>query len=101
MATQQQTTVLDPRTGKAIAANDLSEHMRIELLDPKWREERQRMLDKHKDTNFATDIDIADNLASFAQQRPDIFKSSSSVIEELDKERRGQTSASASAANSG
>jgi hypothetical protein len=47
--------------------------MRINLLDPKWKEQKQRMLEKHKGTSFTTGEDIASALAGLAKHRPDIF----------------------------
>lgn len=41
---------------------DISEHMRIELLDPKWREQKQAMQDKHKISNIAPNSDITRHL---------------------------------------
>ena len=45
-------TQICPRCSQPILMNELSEHMRIELLDPKWREQKQRAIEKTKDTNL-------------------------------------------------
>ena len=71
------THIIDPITGKQIAIADMPEHMRIQLLDPKWAEERRRFLDKQRETNFVAGDDIASNISRFAQARGDMFGSKS------------------------
>lgn len=67
------THFIDPRTGQEVRIDESAEHMRINLLDPKWKEQRQRMLEKHKGTSFTSGDDIASALAGLAKNRPDIF----------------------------
>eukprot|EP01083_Nonionella_stella_P077950 213079_1 len=55
--------------GEHILVAELEEHMRIELLDPKWKEQKQAQLSKNRDSSLATPDDIAKNLASFAKER--------------------------------
>ena len=62
--------------GQVVANDQVNEHMRILLMDPKWREENQRRLDKQKETSFAGGESIADSLRRFADKRSDIFASS-------------------------
>lgn len=50
-----------------------AEHMRISLLDPKWKEQKEAMLSKIKDTTKAGDDEITRNLIGLAKTRPDIF----------------------------
>ena len=84
------THIVDPISGKQIAIADMPEHMRIQLLDPKWAEERRRFLDKQRETNFVAGEDIASNISRLAQARGDIFGSSaqSSQDQKADSERR-------------
>jgi len=84
------THIVDPISGKQIAIADMSEHMRIQLLDPKWAEERRRFLDKQRETNFVAGEDIASNISRLAQAREDIFGSSaqSALDQKADSERR-------------
>eukprot|EP00985_Skeletonema_marinoi_P032482 scaffold39150_cov173-Skeletonema_marinoi.AAC.4 len=84
------THIVDPLSGKQIAIADMPEHMRIQLLDPKWAEERRRFLDKQRDTNFVAGEDIASNISRLAQARGDIFGSSSQNTQDqkADSERR-------------
>jgi splicing factor 3A subunit 1 len=62
--------------GKAVPTSEANEHMRILLMNPKWREETQRHLEKQKDSSFAAGDAIAENLKRFATKRSDIFTSS-------------------------
>jgi splicing factor 3A subunit 1 len=66
-------TVIDPITGKKVNIKDLPEHMRIQLLDPKWAEERKKFQDKQKESNLVTGDVVASNLERFAQARGDRF----------------------------
>ena len=40
--------VISPITGERIRAEELQEHMRVALLDPRWREQRDRALEERK-----------------------------------------------------
>lgn len=64
-------TMIDPVSGQRVKLSDMPEHMRIQLMDPKWAEERKRFQEKQKDSNLVTDI--AGNLERFAQGRGDRF----------------------------
>ena len=66
-------TLVDPISGRALAENDVAEHMRVQLMDPRWRLEQQRFLEKQQDTGFAAGSSIADNLKELARRRGDIF----------------------------
>ena len=68
-------TMIDPVSGRAIPVDQLEEHMRIQLMDPKWREQQARFLEKQQDSGFAAGSSIADSLTQFARQRGDIFGS--------------------------
>lgn len=74
-ATALPTMVIDPITGATVAASDLSDHMRIQLMDPKWREQQARAAEKQKDTALAEGDSIAASLKSMARKRGDIFGS--------------------------
>lgn len=41
---------MSPITGELIPADQMAEHMRISLIDPKWREQRETMLNKIKES---------------------------------------------------
>ena len=84
MQDRGETRVVDPISGKSVPVGDLSEHMRIQLLDPKWAEERKKFLDKQKESNIVGGDDIARNIAGFAKERGDLFGSSEQEL--LDRE---------------
>jgi splicing factor 3A subunit 1 len=58
-----QTHVIDPITGKSVPAAQTSEHMRIQLLDPKWAEEKKKFQEKQKESNLVAGDAIATNLS--------------------------------------
>ncbi len=37
---------MSPITGELVAVADMAEHMRISLIDPRWKEQREAMLSK-------------------------------------------------------
>jgi hypothetical protein len=39
---QMPTTMFDPVSGKEVNISEMDEHMRIQFLDPRWREEMRR-----------------------------------------------------------
>lgn len=62
------TRIIDPITGKSVDVADAPEHMRIQLLDPKWAAEKRRFLEKQRETNFVAGEDIASNVRRFADE---------------------------------
>ena len=52
--------------------NELEEHMRLELLDPSWKEQKAKADSRYATTNL-THSDMANNLKRFASQRGDLF----------------------------
>jgi splicing factor 3A subunit 1 len=56
--------------GRQMPSSQLQEHMRVELLDSKWAEQRQAHLAKHVDTNIVeSGTDVSLNLAALAKNR--------------------------------
>ena len=88
MTDATRTHMIDPITGRAVALADMSEHMRIQLLDPKWAAEKRRFLEKQKDSNFVAGDQIASNINRFAQQRSDIFGGAAGEEAAADSKRR-------------
>ena len=72
-ANPHEARAIDPITGRSVAVADMPEHMRIQLLDPKWAEERKKFQDKQKDSNLVGGDAIASNLSRFSQARGDMF----------------------------
>lgn len=64
-----QARAIDPITGKSVAVADMPEHMRIQLLDPKWAEERKKFQDKQKDSNLVGDEAIVNNINRLSRAR--------------------------------
>ncbi|KAF4716925.1 splicing factor 3a, subunit 1 [Perkinsus olseni] len=64
-----------------VRAGELSEHLRVVLLDPKWKEQKEKVLDRaRQDTNY-DQVNIESNLASFIIKRPDLFGTVEEEIE--------------------
>ncbi|KAI8259344.1 hypothetical protein K4K58_002631 [Colletotrichum sp. SAR11_239] len=65
-------TALCPNCKQQIPMNELDEHMRIELLDPQWKDQRAKAEARYATTNLST-ADVANNLKRLASQRSDVF----------------------------
>ncbi|XP_042020999.1 probable splicing factor 3A subunit 1 [Salvia splendens] len=65
--------VVSPITGELIPISEMSEHMRISLIDPKFKEQKDRMFAKIRETTLAPDDEISRNIVGLARTRPDIF----------------------------
>lgn len=56
---------------RPVPSSQLQEHMRVELLDPKWADQRRAYLAKHTDTNMVDSAtDVSRNLAAFSRGGP-------------------------------
>ncbi|CAE5957491.1 unnamed protein product [Arabidopsis arenosa] len=87
--------VVSPITGELIPINEMSEHMRISLIDPKFKEQKDRMFAKIRETTLAQDDEIAKNIVGLARLRPDIFGTteeevSNAVKAEIEKKKDEQ-----------
>ncbi|WOH13324.1 hypothetical protein DCAR_0832833 [Daucus carota subsp. sativus] len=88
--------VVSPITGELILINEMSEHMRISLIDPKYKEQKERMFAKIRDsTTLAQDDDISKNIMGLARTRPDLFGTteeevSNAVKAEIEKKKYEQ-----------
>lgn len=72
-AAAAQTTVC-PVCGDTVAVNDMSEHVRIELLNPKFREERAKLEQRRQEqASLAAGADPSHYLKQFAGARTDLF----------------------------
>ncbi|KAI0201861.1 Pre-mRNA splicing factor PRP21 like protein-domain-containing protein [Astrocystis sublimbata] len=63
---------LCPNCKEQVPMNELEAHMRIELLDPSWKEQKAKADSRHATSNLSS-IDVANNLKRFASARADIF----------------------------
>lgn len=66
---------LCPNCKQQMPFNELDEHMRIELLDPRWKEQKAKADSRYATTNLSTQ-DVANNLKRLASQRSDVFDAS-------------------------
>lgn len=64
-----------PRCQKEIPIDEMPNHIRIELLDPKWKEQKEREISKKRESNLVIDqgSQIASSLKRLSEFRPDIF----------------------------
>jgi len=67
--------LISPLTQERIPAHKLQEHMKISLLDPKWREQKERQIREKKEQEnvYDTGVNIEVNLKGIAERRTDIF----------------------------
>ncbi|ETS03390.1 Surp module [Trichoderma reesei RUT C-30] len=63
---------LCPNCKQQIPLNELEAHMRIELLDPSWKEQKAKAESRYATSNIAH-VDVANNLKRLASQRSDVF----------------------------
>ena len=85
--------VVSPITGELVPLDEMAEHMRISLIDPKWKQQKDAMISKIKETTKAGDDEIARNIGSLASTRPDIFGTTEDEIslvlaEEMEKQKK-------------
>lgn len=78
-----------PNCSQQIPYDELEQHMRIELLDPRWKEQRLKSDQRQSTTNLSTS-DVAANLKRLASQRSDVFDgvTGQPVISEEEAARR-------------
>lgn len=65
-------TVICQICKQSIPADEYAEHLRIEQLDPRWREQARIAQQRSSTTNLST-ADVANNLKRLASQRSDLF----------------------------
>lgn len=70
-----------------VPANEYDEHVRIELLDPEWKKQKEKA-----DARYSSTIhtgEVANNLKRFASQRDDIYEEATGMpISEEEQARR-------------
>lgn len=75
--------------GEMIPVDDITEHVRIELLDPRWKEKQQVAEHNRAASNLlGTGADVAASLRKMAHQRSDIF--SEAGMTENEKRQRAE-----------
>ncbi|WWD17527.1 hypothetical protein CI109_101968 [Kwoniella shandongensis] len=79
-------TAICPNCGQSIPENELTEHMRIELLDPKWKEQKKNLeLRRAQAQQLQQGADVVASLKNLAHARTDIF---GDEIDEAERKRR-------------
>ncbi|RSL89498.1 hypothetical protein CEP52_014900 [Fusarium oligoseptatum] len=63
---------LCPNCKQQIPMSELEAHMRIELLDPSWKEQKAKADSRYASSNISH-VDVANNLKRLASQRDDVF----------------------------
>ena len=79
-AKESSKVAVSPITGELIPVDQMAEHMRISLIDPKFQEQRQAMMAKIRETTKASDDEIGRNLMGLARKRPDVFGKSCATL---------------------
>ncbi|KAJ5110823.1 Pre-mRNA splicing factor PRP21 like protein-domain-containing protein [Penicillium argentinense] len=82
-------TALCPNCKQQIPITEMDQHMRIEMLDPRWKEQRAKADSRSATTNLST-ADVAQNLKRLASQRSDVFDSSLNPSLDADAEGRAK-----------
>lgn len=59
--------------GRTVPVSQMNEHMKVNLLDPKWREYQDKFENRQKETNMAEAGSMEKNLRRLAGARPDVF----------------------------
>ncbi|KAI9223322.1 Pre-mRNA splicing factor PRP21 like protein-domain-containing protein [Blastocladiella britannica] len=87
-STVAESTSICKRCGLAIPDSQMEEHMRIELLDPKWREQRESAAAARRETNLASGDQVEKTLKHLAEYRKDLFGGDEIDLQrKLDEER--------------
>mmetsp|Transcript_23914 Transcript_23914/g.42348 ORF Transcript_23914/g.42348 Transcript_23914/m.42348 type:complete len:600 (+) Transcript_23914:339-2138(+) len=69
-----------PKCGMMVSVDDFPEHIRLELLDKRYKREREEARVKEKQPVFASNEEISKNLKKLALSRPDIFDPTGSQL---------------------
>jgi splicing factor 3A subunit 1 len=88
-------TSICPNCHQAIPNSEMEQHLRIEMLDPQWREQSRIAQQRSQTTNLST-LDVANNLKRLASQRSDVFDQVTGLAvseEELARRKRAEIGA--------
>lgn len=81
-AAGQEAYQICPRCKQNVKVTDMAEHVRLELLDPKWKDEKAAFDEKTRDSgNIVSGDIVAQNLKNMASMRTDIFGGSAGEID--------------------
>lgn len=62
-----------PLCKASVPEDDFQEHIRIELLDPKWKEVQKEISSRQDSTTLASTSEFLTYLGNFSKSRPDLF----------------------------
>lgn len=80
-------TTLCQICGQQINVNEISEHVRIELLDPRWKEKKHKTELNRSSSNMLTlGSDVSSSLRDLAKSRLDIFEENVTEEEKMRRE---------------
>ena len=74
-----------PICNKYIPLSEFNEHLRIEMLDPRYKEIKQEVQTRSQNITMVGGDAVAQNLANFAKRRPDLFGSVDDQLPEDDR----------------
>ncbi|KAF1832747.1 splicing factor 3a [Decorospora gaudefroyi] len=80
-----------PNCKQQIPSNEMDEHIRIELLDPRWKEQRDKAEARYSTT--INTAEVANNLKRFASQREDIYDGATGLPISAEEEARRKKAA--------
>jgi len=80
-----------PLCNENIAIDELSQHMKIEMLDPKWKEINKEISERKMEVNIAPTSDFINYLGEFARDRPDLFGEDVGDILKIDEIKKIET----------
>lgn len=67
--------LISPLTGEKVPVENMAAHMKISLLDPRWKEQKEKAIEEKRQHEqvFAEGVHIGDTLKQLAERRSDIF----------------------------
>ena len=80
-----------PLCKENIPIDDLSHHMKIELLDPKWKEINKELTERKMEVSLAPTSDFIGYLGEFAKDRPDLFGDDVNDIMKIEDRKKLET----------
>lgn len=67
--------LISPLTGEKVSVESMQQHMKISLLDPRWKEQKEKAIEEKRQQErvYAEGVHIGDTLKQLAERRSDIF----------------------------
>lgn len=93
-AARKPATSICPNCHQAIPVDEMTEHLRVEMVDPQYFIQKSKEQQRHSTTNLST-AEVAQNLKRLASQRTDVFDvNEGEVLTEEEKQRRKRAAVS-------